>query len=542
MNSLIEGFLKSCERFPQRAAIEVGGDSMTYAALRAKAGALCATLRTVDDRAEQPLTAIYAQRSVTAFAGILASLMRGHGYVPLNPMFPSERTGTMLERSGASALVVDAAGAANLDAILEGIARPLAVLLPEEADVDPWRKRFVKHTFLGATDLVDDRSVAPVDSEPDGVAYLMFTSGSTGVPKGVMVSHANVRHFLKTVVARYGLTETDRLSHMFDLVFDLSVFDLFAAWECGACVCSPRADQLLTPAEYINEAKLTLWFSVPSLALFMRRLRVLEEDAFPHLRWSLFCGEALTQEAAAAWAIAAPNSTVENLYGPTELTLSCTVHRWEEQLSAELGEQGVVPIGEAFPGMTTLVVDDRLHEVAPGEDGELLMAGPQVALGYWNDLAATAKAFLVPPGQEETFYRTGDRVRRPLEGSSMNYLGRIDHQIKIRGNRVELGEVEAVLREISGVGSVAVIGWPVTPSGADGLVAFLETDEADIPALRRQMAARLPEYMLPKQLRLLTELPHNANGKVDRAALRQLCIENPSGRSANHKSLTSHNQ
>lgn len=539
MNSLISGFLQSSEKFPQRAAIDIGGAAMTYAELRARSEQFSATLAAADSSPQKPLTAIFAQRSETAFAGILAALLRGHGYVPLNPTFPADRTATMLERSEATAVVVDAAGKEKLAAVLAEISRPLTVLLPEETDVSSLREQFPKHSFLCQSDLQSADSFTPVDSEANGIAYLMFTSGSTGVPKGVMVSHSNVKYFLKTVVDRYEITETDRLSHMFDLVFDLSVFDLFAAWECGACVCSPSPDQLLTPAGYINDSKLTIWFSVPSLGLFMRRLGLLEQGAFSQLRWSLFCGEALTLETAESWAIAAPNSIVENLYGPTELTLSCTLHRWDEQESTRMSEHGVVPIGEPFPGMTSLVVDEKLQEVPPGEDGELLMAGPQVALGYWNDKAATERAFLVPPGQSEIFYRTGDRVRRPTDGNSMNYLGRIDHQIKIRGNRVELGEVEAVLRELTGIGSVAVIGWPATPSGADGLIGFLETEEADVAGLRRQIANRLPDYMRPKQLRLLSAMPLNANGKIDRGALKKLCEENPSGRAQADKKPTS---
>lgn len=530
MNSLIAGFLQSCARFPDRPAIDVGGNPTSYAALKARAATLCAALQAKDSQPATPLTAVFAQRTETAFAGILAALLRGHGYVPLNPTFPPERTATMLERSQATAVVVDRNGAEKLKAVLGSISRELTVLMPEEDDIDSWQADFGQHTFLGSQQLAPEDSFTPIDCDANDIAYLMFTSGSTGVPKGVMVSHANAKHFLSTVVQRYSLTENDRLSHMFDLVFDLSVFDLFAAWECGACVCSPSAEQLLTPAGYINDAKLTLWFSVPSLALFMRRLGILEEGVFPDLRWSLFCGEALTVEAASAWAKAAVNSTVENLYGPTELTLSCTLHRWDEEQSPQQGEQGVVPIGEPFPGMTALVVDEQLQQVSPGQDGELLMSGPQVALGYWKDTVATENAFLVPPGKNEIFYRTGDRVRRPVEGQSMNYLGRIDHQIKIRGNRVELGEVEAVLRELSGVGSVAVIGWPVTASGADSLIAFLETAETDVKALRREVATRLPDYMRPKQIRLVNQMPLNANGKIDRGALRKICDDNPSGR------------
>src|SRR5882724_4757250 len=198
----------------------------------------------------------------------------------------------------------------------------------------------------------------------------------------------------------------------------------------------------------------------------MKRLGALKAGEFPTLRWSLFCGEPLPAEIAESWSLAAPNSVVENLYGPTELTIACCHYRWRRGKSEEECLRGVVPIGDPFPGMDVLVVDEELTEVPPGKDGELLMTGPQLTLGYWQDPEKTATAFVVPPEKKQTYYRTGDRVRRPNEAGPMCYLGRLDHQIKIRGYRVELGEVESLLRQEAG-GEVAVaIGWPVTASGA----------------------------------------------------------------------------
>ncbi|MGI9316421.1 MAG: AMP-binding protein, partial [bacterium] len=266
-------------------------------------------------------------------------------------------------------------------------------------------------------------------------------------------------------------------------------------------------------------ARLTVWFSVPSTGVFMKRLGMLKPNSYPNLRVSLFCGEALPVGIARAWTDAAPNSIVENLYGPTELTIACTAYRWLPQESSDECALGTVPIGYPFPGMQVLIVDSSLHEVLDGEEGELLMTGLQLTPGYWKDEERTAAAFVRPPGKSAVYYRTGDRVRK-LKGSlPMIYLGRIDNQVKIRGYRVELGEVEAAVRGISGVDTVVAVGWPKTASGAGGVEVFLQVEDIDLKLLRETLATRLPPYMVPRQFHLRTEFPLNANGKYDRQAL-----------------------
>jgi amino acid adenylation domain-containing protein len=428
----------------------------------------------------------------------------------------------MLTQAGCRALIVDTAAKEQLSEVLRGIDAPLLVLLPDCSDVTELARQLPQHTILAANNLVLEEPFTHSVPQEDAIAYLLFTSGSTGVPKGVMVSHRNVTRFLRVMQERYSLNETDRLSQMFDMVFDLSVFDMFMAWEVGACVCVPSRQQVLLPADYIVESDLTVWFSVPSVAVLMKQLRFLQPEAFPHLRLSLFCGEALMAEVAHAWQMAAPNSVVENLYGPTEVTLACTVYRWQGQASQPDCENGVVPIGEPFPGMTAIVVNEALKEVLPGQSGELLMAGPQVALGYWKNPEKTSQMFLRPPGRGAMFYRTGDLVRRPEGTHPLNYLGRIDHQIKIRGLRVELGEIEAVLREAAGIDRAVALGWPIAANGAEGIVAFLETKNVDITTVLDTVKARLPTYMVPRAIHLIAEFPLNANGKIDREALQKL--------------------
>jgi amino acid adenylation domain-containing protein len=513
------GFIQSAERVPERPALIVEGRTLSYHELQLLATRIAASIQSHPEFTRVPLTAVFAYRSTTAFAGILGALLAGHGYVPLNRTFPIERTKAMFDRSGCGSIVVDTGSLPQLSGVLETTEQSVLVILPDAEHVSDYRERWPRHTFIGSKDL-DSATLwqSPINS-PDAIAYLLFTSGSTGIPKGVMVSNRNVTSYLDYMVSRYDISERDRMSQMFDLTFDLSVFDMFMAWERGACVCCPPRKALIKPDRFIRDTELTVWFSVPSTAAFMKQLGLLKPCQYKSLRLSLFCGEPLPVTSAAAWQRAAPNSILENLYGPTELTISCTLYRWDQLRSPRESELDIVPIGYPHPGMKVLVVDDSLNEVAPGQQGELLMSGPQMSLGYWRDPEKTAAAFLIPPGRSEVYYRTGDRVRRPINDGPLTHLGRTDFQIKVLGHRVELGEVEAVVRKISGLDGVIAVGWPVTSSGCDGIEVFLEGEIKERDALRYAVAAALPEYMVPRRFHCMDKLPRNVNDKFDRQAM-----------------------
>ncbi|HEY0698822.1 MAG TPA: AMP-binding protein, partial [Micromonospora sp.] len=427
---------------------------------------------------------LLATREVTTYAAYLAVQRLGGTVVPLHPAFPPARTAAV-------------AGAARLDRIVDGT--------------------------LDLSGAAGGTAVRTPD--PDELAYVLFTSGSTGVPKGVPIRHRNVSAYLSHVTARYQAGPGSRVSQTFDLTFDVSVFDMFLAWGSGATLVVPTRNEVLAPVRFVARRGITHWCSVPSVISFAQRLRGLRPNSMPELRWSLFAGEALTLQQARAWRAAAPGSVLENVYGPTELTVTCTQYRLPaDETDWPQPPNGTVPIGTVYPHLAHLVLDEHGRRA---DEGELCLRGPQRFPGYL-DPAENRGRFLLFDGEVaavhdgrapltgEHWYRTGDRVR--CFDGHLVHLGRLDHQVKVRGYRVELGEVEAALRDQPGVRDAVVLALP----GADGetdLTAFCTGAGRDTERLLAGLRDRLPAYMVPRSVTFLDALPLNGNGKTDRQAL-----------------------
>jgi amino acid adenylation domain-containing protein len=460
---LVDRLVRGVRLDPGRIALRVGEDAWTYGQLHERAvglaGALAGTSR----------VGVLSGPGAAPYVGLLGALAAGACAVPLHAGFPVERTVAMLDAAGVTAVVA---------------ARPLEAVRRVRPDV-----RWVSPDASG-------------DGVPaaDGFAYAMFTSGSTGRPKGVPITHANVLHFLDVAQEHYRLGPDDVVAQTFEPTFDLFLFGLFLTWGAGGTVVATPPSVLRRLPEFVNRHGITLWFSVPSTIRVARRLGLLTPGALPTLTRSLFCGEALRHDDAAAWAEAAPSGPVHNLYGPTELTIACTTYEWRPDVR---GPNGLVPIGHPYAGLRHLVTDDA----------ELCVTGPQMFGGYL-DPADDAGRFLERDGLR--WYRTGDRVCE-LPGVGLAYLGRVDHQTKVRGYRVELLEIEHALRQIEGVRDGAVVAVDV--DGETALAAWYTGDEMPNTALLKALADHVPEYMVPRWMRHLTELPLNPNGKVDRTAL-----------------------
>ena len=334
-----------------------------------------------------------------------------------------------------------------------------------------------------------------------------------------MIENESVAQFIEIMHQRFVIRSDDRVAEASELTFDASVFDMFMAWSSGAALYVVPKEQLMAPAKFIRDHELTLWFSVPSTASFMARMKMLKPGAFPSLRISIFAGESLATATAQAWQIAAPNSVVENFYGPTELTVDCIAQRLEDPPYITKN-RGTLAIGTPFPGIRAGIVDANLNFLPRGEEGELVVSTWQAARGYFQDPELTAARFPILEGSR--WYRTGDLAYEDFSGK-FHHLGRIDNQVKILGNRVELEEVEAHLREILGTDMVAAVAWPLTDYRATGIVAFHCASGVTRDEVREEMKKRVPDYMIPKRVQILDALPLGATGKIDRKAFNTDC-------------------
>jgi len=497
---------------PDRTALVIDGESWSYAELVAAAREIAGFLPETREGEPQPITAVMAHRHVSSYAGILAARFSGHAYVPLNVNHPCQRNATILQNSAAHRVIcghLATEALAEIQSVATGPGKAHEIIQcgDEKCDYQLQAADFTPR-FTGRKGDISD------------LAYILFTSGSTGNPKGVAIQNSQLEAYLKAVGPMMNVQPSDRFSQTFDLTFDLSVHDLFVCWENGATLVVPSEKELRMPSAYVRDQQITCWFSVPSLAYQVRLQEDLTPGAFPGLRLSLFCGEALPTLVATEWVRAAPNSAVENWYGPTEATIACSRYI----LSKDEINDDTVPIGKAFPGMELLVLDQDLAPCPEGEPGELFLAGAQVATGYLNDPQKTAASFLTL-ASGKLAYRSGDRAVVGADGN-VRFLGRVDNQVKVRGYRIELGEIEAALRTASSGLNAVALAWPGGAEIATSIVAALETDVADIAAIQEQVSAVLPDYMVPSMIFCVTEFPKNASGKVDRRALGEMLLDN----------------
>jgi D-alanine--poly(phosphoribitol) ligase subunit 1 len=519
--NLALSFYNNARNHPERLALSVNQRNFTYREFAELAERIAGWLqsRSAD---EVKLVGLLASRSLAAYAGVMGTCWAGAAYVPLNPSWPEKRLLSILQTTELDALVVDDRGLKLLSPqVLEQ--SPKYILAPDSPE----------SFSLGSPSMITSKTapIAGFDALPpadphhlpkplceDDLAYIMFTSGTTGLPKGVMVSTGNVSSFVSAMQELYPFSPQDRVSQTYDLTFDPSVMDMFTTWSAGASLHVVPAGQLMGPSRFIREHELTCWFSVPSTIAFMRNMKMLAPGAFPSVRYSIFCGEPLPASSAELWQEAAPNSLVDNLYGPTEATVVCIGQRCTQPIPVT-ESRGTVATGTPFGSNSAAIVDAFLNFLPPGEKGELALCGKQIAKGYFKDPQKTAERF--PSIDGKVWYLTGDFAYCDTDGR-FHHLGRTDNQVKVLGNRVELEDVEAHLREVCAVDSVAAVAWPITNSLAEGIVAFVSGTTLPAAEIRERMQRRVPKYMVPTEVRFLQKLPVSASGKTDRKTLTEM--------------------
>jgi D-alanine--poly(phosphoribitol) ligase subunit 1 len=523
MNSLNLAFSVYCHATtnPTHNALVVDDSPHSYVQLAETASRVATWVRSRAVNGQRPpRVGILGYRSLEVYAAILGTAWAAGTYVPLNPKYPAPRLATLLGQAGLDAMVVDQRGSAVLGELTASF--PSAVLLGRGMTADLPGRHITTWEELAGT----PETISPLPVPPEHPAYIIFTSGTTGVPKGVVISAASVAHFLACLRSQYHIGPEDRVAQFSETTFDVSVFEMFTTWQGGASLHVVPEKHLMAPAGFIQKEKLTVWSSPPSVIMLLSRMRLMEPGAFPTLRISSFAGEGLPVSSAQAWQAAAPHSVIENQYGPTEATITCISQRLTDP-PAETPGRGTLAIGRSYPGMTAGIVGSDGMFLGPGEVGELALSGPQLALGYLDDPEQTARRFplLDRPGMGPArWYLTGDLACCDHEGR-FHVLGRVDNQVKIMGNRVELEEIEAHLRAVCGTDAVAAVAWPVVNGNATGIVAFLCGSQLSLAAVREQLRARLPNFMVPRKVVELESWQLTANGKVDRKRLRNMLDE-----------------
>ncbi len=498
-------FCRISAELPERKALVSGPHQFTYRALREKVQSLACTLGPALSHGR---VGVLASRSAEACIAVLAASWAGGTYVPIGLKLPKERLIELFEILELDALIVDTAGEKRLEDDVAAAA-PSMILGPGEQTGD---FKLLKGSLLAQT---DDKMVEPVNVGPRHTAYIEFTSGTTGKPKGVMVSTGAVASYLDAMETWYDFGPEDRAAETCDITFDLSVHNMLSTWKAGAALHIMRPLDMVAPARFIRAHEITTWLAVPSVVAMTRKTGGLAPDSMPSLRISLFCGEALPAATARAWAQAAPNSIVDNIYGPTEATIACLRQTWTVD-ARQTTSRGIVAIGKPYPGMEAEIIGPDGQPVEDGTAGEIVLAGAQLADGYFEQPELTAARFPVRNGKR--WYLTGDRGYRDADGV-FHHLGRTDNQIKLHGHRVELEEIDTRLRDAAKTDMAAAVAWPVRDGVAEGLVGFHAASQRDSQQIRDRLRAALPPHMVPARIEAIETMPLNANGKIDRNAL-----------------------
>lgn len=530
MTQLLHEYVgRQADTRPGEVAVADAEGQLTYEELERSSNQLARGLQEIGCR-QGDRVCLFTGKSTAAIAAMLAVLKAGCAYVPIDIEGPSTRTARIVAAADPRAILVGARAADLLEETLHGagLDQPVAVvgLAP---DVDESR---VSRLALSRRDW-EGQSAEPVPTEgsQDDPAHILFTSGSTGVPKGVVIRHSNVIPFVEWAISYFGIGPSDRVSGHPPLHFDLSTFDVYGAQAAGAelHLVSPALNLLPHKlAQFIRDAELTQWFSVPSTMTYMASLDAFGPGDFPSLQRVLWCGEVLPTPTLIHWMERLPHAQFTNLYGPTEATIASSYHTLER---CPRDPTEAIPIGRACPGEELLVLDSDLRRLPAGETGELYIAGCGLSPGYWRDEATTRAAFIRDPRNIESaerIYRTGDLARVGDDGL-VYFLGRADSQIKSRGYRIELGEIESALHAVDGLRESAVVAVPAESfEGWTICCAYAPAaGELEPKRLREALRQSLPGYMLPSRWLSLPALPKNANGKVDRPRLRELFSNEP---------------
>jgi D-alanine--poly(phosphoribitol) ligase subunit 1 len=498
---MIKELRNSLDGYANRNAFCIGDVYFTYRELSEAVGRIQASIdRTGGSRTGR--VGIVTTDSIETYASILAAWFMGYAYVPLHPKNPDDRNKTIIREADIDLVLATDAGCRDFAAY--GL--PFRVLA---TDPGP-----------GAGDAEEGSgtAVATVQKEwsGDDLLYILFTSGSTGVPKGVPITYRNVQVFIDSYnLLGFECDASDRFLQMFDLTFDVSIASYLIPLLLGACVYTVPAEGI----KYMNVFKLLQKYEISFASIVPSIINYLQpyfgEIRLPRLKYCILTAEASNVKVVNEWLGCMPNGQIVNLYGPTEGTIWCTGYIFDPQRIKAYNDMLI--IGKPFRNVEILILDEDGKEVAQGQKGEFFICSGQVTPGYINNEELNRSAFMVWNGRR--YYKTGD-VCYLDEDSDLYYCGRADHQVKIQGFRIELSEIEVVARELFALNTAAVVYKNAL--GVPQLGLFLERYSGEVERVKTSLESKLPYYMIPSSIQVIENLPYNNSGKIDRVSLVKL--------------------
>jgi amino acid adenylation domain-containing protein len=505
---------RAAEQWPEGAAARANGATLTYAELARRSNGLARVLRSTG-LARSGRVAVLLGKGLDVPVAFHGALAAGGTLVPIDPRSPLDQVVRILRATGATHLVTEPGRRDTVRGALASCPELAHVIGLDDRELEvptvPWST-----VAAEATDSPPD--VPTIELDP---AYILHTSGSTGVPKLILHTHYTAMSFVEWAVTEYGLTPADRLSNHSSHHTCFATFDYYAAARACATTVILTPDVLMLPASLsslLEQERVTVWYSVPTALVQLSLRGELDARDLRAMRWVLFAGEVFPGKHLQRIVRQIPTARFSHVYGSTEVNV-CTCYH----LPPLEGPTGALPIGRPCATTSTAVVDPALGPVADGEVGELLVRGSTVMSGYWADPERNAQVLVHLPaagGFEETYFRTGDRVRR-LEDGNLAFVARDDRQVKVRGYRVELEEVETALLSLAAVEEAAVFTVPDAEGSSAIRAAVVVGDaNADERTLLASLRRVLPPHAVPEQLAVLETLPRTPTGKVDGNALR----------------------
>ena len=489
MSSFQESLFSNINKNKNRKAIYIDNKFYTYKEIYLMSLSIIEKL----EKNNSKIIGIFNHKNIFCYISILATILSNKVFVPLNPKFSEEKNLHMIKTSGVDTIVTITKYKFDLNRIQKKLKKKIIILNINNRSLKKQIK--MKNKII--------------KSKVNDTCYILFTSGSSGYPKGVPIINKNINSYIHNLNKRYKFSYNDRFSNNFEITFDLFLHDLLLAWTSGACLYIPNSEDYFNISLFIKKHKLTCWFSVPSLAENMLKGKQLKKNNFPSLKYSAFCGEALPEDILINWKNSSPNTVIDNLYGPTETTIAIMGYRWRDKKTLGESMNGIVSIGSIFSG-------NKIDRSSKRSIFDLLISGNQVFKGYLDNKQKNVISF---KKDKEIYYKTGDLVTVDKMGKYF-FLGRKDRQIKVSGYRVELQEIENQIKQLLKSSQVVVMGWPKTHMNQHSyksLILFL----ANVPKIIHDkeildyMKNKLSNYQIPKKIIHIKKFNYNSNGKID---------------------------